>query len=104
MKVINKNKKSVLLEDKDSYRFFVERETYENAESEEELLEKSIPQSLSFSSAIEGIAKEQSSAIEKVLYVSGIHTKEDVLNQRKQVNDVLRRYFSAENIIRFIDK
>lgn len=99
--VVSKNKKSVLLEDESGYRYYVERETYENAEVGEDLLDRSIPYSVPFSYVLEKIVKEQGESIEKVFYATGLHTVEDILNNRKQANDILKRYFSGENIVKF---
>lgn len=101
MKVVSKTKKSVLLEDDSGYRFFVERETFDSAETDDELLSKSIPYSLEFSALVKIIAEENADDIEKVFYTSGLHTVEDILNNRKKVNDILRRYFSAGSILKF---
>ena len=90
-----------MLEDETGYRYYVERETYDNAEVGEDLSEKSIPYSIPFSYLVEKIAKTQGEDIEKVFYASGLHTAEDILNNRKQANDILRRYFSGENIVKF---
>lgn len=101
-KVVSKSKKSVLLEDETGYRYYVEREVYENAGVGEDLSDRSIPYSIPFSYVLEKIAKTQGDDIERVFYASGLHTVEDILNNRKQANDILRRYFSGENIVKFI--
>ena len=99
MKLITKNRKSVLLEDEDGYRFSVPKEIYET-EDEAEILENSIPYSLMFDEIIgEFIDLE---AIKNELYSQGIHTLDDVLKNRKKVNDLLRKNISADRIIKTV--
>ncbi len=101
MKVISKKKKQVLLEDNRGYQFYITRELYDSEETET-FLENSIPLSLDFSSTLQSIIEEKAGEIEEQLYRRGIHSLVDILNNRKTVNDVLKKYISAGSIVKNI--
>jgi hypothetical protein len=96
LKVIKKLKKTVLLEADTGYRFYVPRDVYEDDEVTD-YTEYGVPYSLQFDLILSDVI--DTVAIANDLYRAGIHTKEDVLSNRKAVNDVLRRHVSGYQII-----
>jgi hypothetical protein len=82
MKLIVKTRNSVLLEDETGYRFYVEKRVYETGDAEL-IRHFAIPYSLPFD-FITGIE------IESELYKVGVHTLEDILNNRRSVLKVMK--------------
>lgn len=80
MKLVQKLRNSVLLEDETGYRFYVEKERYETG-TDIELY--SIPYSLPFD-FITGLK------IEQKLYKAGVHVLDDILNNRRTVLNIMR--------------
>lgn len=99
MKVIKKLKKTVLLEDETGFRFFIPKEVFE--EEDESLYDEAmIPHSLSFDLILQELV--DAFEIQERFYAQGIHTLEDVLNNRKLVNDILKQHLSANIIIKAV--
>ena len=96
MKLIKGYKNSVLLEDKNYFRFIVDKKLYEEFKDQDEtLLENGIPYSLPFDLFILDGTKEQNE-----LYKAGIHRLEDILQNRKTVTRILRNNkLSTEDLI-----
>lgn len=98
MNLVRKLTKTVLLKDETGFMFHVPLDVYENEEiPESEYENHMIPYSLSFDLIINSIVSEVE--IQQQLYAQGIHTLDDVLSNRKVVNDILKRNFNAERII-----
>lgn len=103
MKVIKKSKKTVLLEDDNGYRFYVPSEVYGKEDVEDsEMLDSAIPYSLSFDLILDELL--DFTAIQEDLYKVGVHTQDDILSNRKKVNDVFRRYLSADRVISVVKR
>lgn len=97
MKLIKRNKMTVLVQDENLFMYHVPVENYDSGEDYTEYL---IPYSLSFDIILKQIFNVE--GIQKALYARGIHTYEDVLNNRKAVNDILKQYISVDKIIAHI--
>ena len=98
MKVIRRNKKTVLVQDEKGFQFYVPVEVYDTEEiAVKDIYDAGIPKSLSFDLILE--EESNLSQVAEDLYSQNIHTLEDVLNNRKKVNDILRKHFSAQTII-----
>ncbi|PID86964.1 MAG: hypothetical protein CSB13_01730 [Chloroflexi bacterium] len=95
MKVIKKNKKTVLMEDERGYRFYIPTEIYEDDEADYK--KNSIPYSLSFDLVLTELFDAEK--ITRELYSAGVHTLSDVLDNRKMVNDILKKNISCDKII-----
>lgn len=95
-KLVKRLKKTVLLEDETGFMFHVPVEIYDEGG---DLGENAIPYSLPFDLILGEI---DFSAVQSELYGAGIHTLADILNNRKRVNDILRKYISADVLIRNI--
>lgn len=96
MKVVRKLKNTVLLQDESGFMFHIPKDVYEQ-EDESLYDENMIPHSLSFDLIIEKLVDKLT--VQEELYAQGIHTLEDVLKNRKTVNDVLKRHLNADKII-----
>lgn len=101
MTVVKKTPDSVLLKDETGFTFYVPASVFDQKDDEGvNLLDHMIPYSLSFDIIVQDMVNVEK--IQTELYKLGIHTYEDILNNRKVVNDVLKRHFSAEQIIKAI--
>lgn len=100
MKVIKKLKKTVLIQDEETlFMFHVPIEIYEEGD-ESVYLENGIPYSLSFDHIVRQLLDELS--IQQELYRQGIHTLDDLLKNRKAVNDILKKHVNASKIIQAV--
>lgn len=100
MRKVKELKNSVLVEDESSgYMFYVPTEVYE-AGDESVFIDNGIPYSLSFDLIIQQTVDAMK--VQRHLYRMGIHTLEDVLANRKKVNDVLKQYISTDVLINAI--
>lgn len=97
MILVKRNKKTVLVQDEIGFMYHVPVENYDSGEDYTDYL---IPYSLSFDIILEQVFNVQN--IQRALYVRGIHTFEDVLNNRKAVNDILKQHISVDAIIQQI--
>lgn len=82
MILIQSLRSSVLLEDETGYRFYVDKNVYRTGD-EESIRRYAMPYSLPFN-LITGLE------IENKLYKVGVHTLNDILNNRRVVLGVLR--------------
>lgn len=95
MIILKRFPNSVLLQDEDNYRFFVDKDIFVEGDIEK-IRQYGIPYSLPFSL---WVTEEQ----EKALYALGIHKLQDILDNRKKANSVLRNgEISAEDLIEII--
>ena len=101
MKVIKKLKKTVVMQDETGFMFHVPIDVYESGD-ESVYVENSIPYSLSFDFIIAEMVDKLD--VQKAFYAQGIHTLDDVLKNRKAVNDILKRYVNADKIINAVNK
>lgn len=95
MKIVRTFPNSVLLEDENCFRFFVNNKIFKSGD-EERIREYGVPYSLPFDLLIED---EDSERIQIGLYRSGIHKLEDILNNRKIVRKIIGDKLSVEELI-----
>lgn len=98
MVLIRKLKKTYLVQDEET--MFIYHVPVEFYNEDGDYSDHLIPYSLSFSDILDAVI--DTNKIEVGLHTAGIHTFDDVLANRKRVNDLLKQHISTDIIIKEI--